>query len=501
MSRKGRNVTSTRAAFVIPFWILQRRGESFPASKIAEIAARYAYENSQKEEIDRWDFVLRDLHDKDVAAWRRCLLELIEHGSEQARNALRLLGAEGDASFIGPSRTLMCSGQLPPVRFEELVDYWLLIHPDDCQSVLHACYRSLWEQETLSTCAASVDEKDEDTYRRVLVGPDPWFVALLSLMADGSDLAWQDFENHLQERTIPRRFNFDRLSSLAPRLSGKRLRTVADWLIMEFPRESEAEMSDGGSHRLLTLMVESGFVAAIEELRRVRTEVDPAKHAILSATMLQIEDRAIGQIPPRPTDGDLLDFINLPQPAIIRDERDLFEAVCHAIEEIQSELVERGEGVAGFWDRTQPKTEPDCQNVLWPRLRDKLRQFGVTGVEERYVGANRVDFWVELAHAIREPLTVAVELKTARKGSGRSWLVDTIGKQLWERYLRPTHCRHGIHIVLWFRDKDRYDSPSQWTTAKALSNEVRRRCNKLEREHGVSLAGYVVDMTATHRER
>ena len=56
----------------------------FPASKVAEIAACFAYAISQKEEIDRWDTLIRDLHDNDVVAWRQCTLELVEHGSEQS---------------------------------------------------------------------------------------------------------------------------------------------------------------------------------------------------------------------------------------------------------------------------------------------------------------------------------------------------------------------------------------------------------------------------------
>ena len=79
--------------------------------------------------------------------------------------------------------------------------------------------------------------------------------------------------------------------------------------------------------------------------------------------------------------------------------------------------------------------------------------------------------------------------------------MDTIGEQLWAKYLQPTGCYHGVHIVLWFRDKDRYNFPTGWKTANALSNEVRQRCDQLEREHGISLAGYVVDLTARHRDR
>ena len=191
---------------------------------------------------------------------------------------------------------------------------------------------------------------------------------------------------------IPRLVNFQRLSHLGPNLSGQRLTAIANWLIMELRRESNAESASSVSRALLSVIVEVGDPAAVQELRRVRAAANRANQAIVTAATLQCEDRVIGQMPPMPTEGSLLDFINLPNHAMVRDERDLFEAVCQAIDNIKSELEYRGEGVAGFWNGSNPKTEPDCQNVLWPRLRDKLFHFGITGVEERYVGANRVDF-------------------------------------------------------------------------------------------------------------
>jgi len=498
---EGRNITCTKDIFAIPFWVLYRKGEVFSTSKIAEFAACYAYSISQIDEIASWDSLLRDLRDRDVVTWRQCLLKLIEHGSEQARNALRLLGAEGSPAFTGPSRRQMRSGQLPPVWFEDLVDYWLRIRPDDCMSVLHDCYRSLRDQEGNAASGGGADNADARSYRLGLIGPHPWLVALLALMAEGHEPAWRDFEGHLREGTLPRLFNFERLNPLAPTLSGRRLTAIADWLIGECRGGGDIESVDGLARSLLLLIIESGEIAAIEELRRVREAVGGAKQATFGAAILQVEDRAIGQAPKSPPAGELLDFVNLPQYGMVRDERDLAEAVCQAVDDIQVELERRGEGVAGFWNGSEPKTEPDCQNVLWPRLRDKLFHLGVIGVEERYVGPNRVDFWIELARPGRELLSVAIELKTARRGSGRAWLVDTIEKQLYQQYLRPTGCRHGVHIVLWFRDKNRYDAPSRWKTANALRNEVRRRCNRLEREHGISIAGYVLDLTAPHRDR
>ena len=80
---KGNVGMSTNTAFVMPFWVLHRRGEDFSASKIAEVAACFAYSISQKDEIDRWDKLLCELRELDLAIWRACLLKLVGHGSEQ----------------------------------------------------------------------------------------------------------------------------------------------------------------------------------------------------------------------------------------------------------------------------------------------------------------------------------------------------------------------------------------------------------------------------------
>ena len=152
--------------------------------------------------------------------------------------------------------------------------------------------------------------------------------------------------------TIPGQSTFERIKLLAPVLSATRLTTIADWLITEFPRETEAELRDGVSQRLVNLMVESGEVVAMQELRRVQALMDGAKQVILNAAILELEDRLIGRTPPKPSEGSLLDFINLPLFAMVRDERDLFEVVCQAIEDIQSELENAAsEGVAVVLER------------------------------------------------------------------------------------------------------------------------------------------------------
>ena len=157
---------------------------------------------------------------------------------------------------------------------------------------------------------------------------------------------------------------------------------------------------------------------------------------------------------------------------MVCDGRDLFEAVCQAIEEIQSELENRGEGVAGFWTIVGLRQSRIAKTSSGQEYVTSCSALELPVSRRGLFGPNRVDFFVEFARPEREALSVAIELKTARKDSGRSWLVDTVEEQLWEKYLQLTGRRHGIHIVLWFRDEIRYDFPRQWTTAEELLAEI-----------------------------
>ncbi len=215
---------------------------------------------------------------------------------------------------------------------------------------------------------------------------------------------------------------------------------------------------------------------------------------------MKIQDRSLGEANPSIPRGQLLDFLNKSRLAVVQTERDLFEWLCDVFEEIQDELEKRGEGVAGFWDVDTPKQEPNCQNVLWPRLKANLQELGLVGIEEKLMGTHWCDFWVVLPRKGETPLQVAVELKAARKGYGRPELVDPIESQLWAKYMKPSTCRHGIYIVLWFRDRDRYDHPTSWTDAQQLTKELSESGKVVAKANGIALNSYVIDLTAPHRK-
>jgi len=129
----------------------------------------------------------------------------------------------------------------------------------------------------------------------------------------------------------------------------------------------------------------------------------------------------------------------------------------------------------------------------------RLENLGVVGVEEKTIRPDRVDFWVEKPIRGGQALRVAVELKIARKQYGRKRLIEPLETQLWSQYLEPSRCRHGIYIVLKFKDAKRYRYPTKWTTASELGEDLNRRKDEVANRHGLDLACYAIDMTATTR--
>ena len=98
------------------------------------------------------------------------------------------------------------------------------------------------------------------------------------------------------------------------------------------------------------------------------------------------------------------------------------------IEEIKDSVELRADWVAGFWNGNDPKQEPECQNVLWPTVKQKLLNLGIANIEEKFIGANKCDFWVLFPRKDAPPYQVAVELKVARNKYDRAELIDPMEK-------------------------------------------------------------------------
>jgi hypothetical protein len=144
---------------------------------------------------------------------------------------------------------------------------------------------------------------------------------------------------------------------------------------------------------------------------------------------------------------------------------------------------------------------------VYERLNDAvgltLQKSGIAVVagEEKVIRKNRCDFWVEYPRRGAPPFRVGIELKIARKQYGPNELIQPVESQLWQKYLRPSGSRHGIFIVLWFRDNQRYQGPKLWTSKAVLAEELNKKCGDKAKTRQVSLTSYVIDVTTPFRER
>ncbi len=481
----GIKAKATATWLATPFLVLWEMGERFSADKVSEFAVWYAHNIQSEDGRQRLDSLLAYLASVDIGVWRACLTAIADYGCNATHYALSVLGETRDRAYEGQCRLALQAPQNIRSYLSDLVLYWRIIHPPDYDDVLRQCYDVL-----SATPDAEIAHGQRDQAR---------FSALLLMMAENHDWAWTEFRRLFRSEQLPSNLPVEHLqwfSAVAVREHLPLIAEVYGWMLANQPRDDSTR-----AHTVLDLLASADEPAALVELRRVATTLPRDKKAESAYGLLQVEDRLLDTAVPPQQSGILIDYILGQEFGILRDDRDLFEVVCQAIEAIQEELETRGEGVAAFWNGDEPKAEPDCQNVLWPRLRDKLARLGVSDVEERHIGPNKVDWWIEIQSRTNPPLRVALELKTARKRYGKSRLVEPIETQLWEQYLKPTNCRFGIFVVLWFRDPTRYDYPTQWQSASSLRKDVKFQCASIEQAEAVTLSGVVVDLTAPYRTR
>ena len=393
----------------------------------------------------------------------------------------------GEDIYIGQCAERLVQGKYDRLELESFLEYLVALRPVGYRDTLRQCYTRLKKRFPQRTRQPTTNA--EQHFR--MLSYNEQFLPLLMLMNDDDDWAWYEFARRLRREDVP--LQEERIAGTSlyrlP-LNVARLPVLADWyaLIRRHIPDNNWGWSGLAQH-LLEMIVAIDGEQAIQELQRLqRTDAFPNAHW-LSHTVFRIEDRVLTEESMPWKSGPVLDFINKERLGVILNERDLFEWVCYAVEEVQEGLERRGEGVAGFWKGTTPHPEAWCQNVLWPLLRLTLQRSDITAVEgeEKFIGRNRCDFWVEYPRSGASSFRVGVELKVARKGYGPAELVQPVEMQLWDKYLRPTGCRHGIFIVLWFRDNRRYQGPVHWYTRDTLAEVLRKKCEELVQEHRVSL--------------
>jgi hypothetical protein len=501
------NISLTSLKLEIPFWVLRQQGESCAVEKVAEIICCYY---GIYGDPDRYEELLEELRQRDRVLWERCILQVLESGGiVSLHRPIQYLIRVHEPIYLPQCRERLEQGAFDRSHVDSLLAYLSALRPPWYREALQQYYTRVKKlvhqrigggrQESLKPGQGNGAEG-----ARALSYWDQ-FCPLLLLMSDDDDWAWREFAHRLRREDVPLQHEeFPGMRHMHFPDSSARLPVLADWYALMRRKRSAEDMNPFDLARsLLERIVTIDGESAIQELRRLqRTHAFPDARW-LSHAMFRIEDRLLTAESMPWESGLLLDFINKEHLGVIRHEHDLFEWVCQAIEDVQESLERRGEGVAGFWKGHMPHHEASCQNILWAFLRLTIQRSAIAAVEgeEKCIGRNRCDFWVEYPRRGADAFRVGVELKVARAGYGAAELVQPVETQLWDKYLRPTGCRHGIFVVLWFRDNRRYHGPVHWDTRNALAEMLRKRCKELEQQHGVSLTSYVIDLTRPFRER
>lgn len=470
----------TPREYAIPFWVLRSFQREIPKEKLDEFIRCYAFSSVPGPEGSKSYYSLLDeLRDLDSSRWADTVVWLVEFPGTNSYDPLNYLISQQSDVYVPRCRQRLTKCDFSTTEFGSLLDYWVVRKPTGFTQTLQDCYGY-----------ATRDEHKTQV--------------LFALLAEDDDWAWNELRHRIENVDAPT--EAEHLSSHRPlRLpqNRSRLTLLADWYAYVRGGERRAHWPESLGPALLETIVAIGGSNAIEELRRLQEQRAFPDARWLSHAILRVEDLMLTAQADTMDAGPLLDFINREEMGVVLNERDLFEWVCRAVEWEKEDLEKRAQQVAGYWnehdDEWSPKTEPQCQNLLWPAVQRRLAHIGVVGTEERFIRADRADFWVEKPIKEERSLQVGVELKVARKGYGYKRLVVPVQTQLWQQYLEPSQCKHGIYVVLWFRDSERYPYPTKWATPQELLEELDRRKQDIMDRHDVEIACYVIDLTTWPR--
>ncbi|HJY82559.1 MAG TPA: hypothetical protein VKK81_15940, partial [Candidatus Binatia bacterium] len=431
----------TREEYEVPFWILQHYGEKFTSQKLAEIISCYAFSGIRNAEKGRYEAPCEELRHQDWELWRQCMWRWLEEDSSSLNSSLQYLTKISERFYLPRCAERLEQNLFGASTFSPLLNYLLAFRPAGYIETLQRCYRilkdRLCQKERQSQEQSPTDNRDwaETGSEQAQVehppdaSPDPrvlsyWhqFRPLLALMGEDDEWAWDEFAGRLALEDVPLDDSFHLFSGFRFPLNERRLPMLADWYALIRRKTDDSHfVAFSLAPRLLETIVTIGGQSAIQELRRLQRDRSFPSARWLSHEIMRIEDNLLTEEIGGWESRSLLDFVNKEKLGVVLNEHDLFEWVCQAIEEVQEAFERRGEAVTGFWNGNEPKTEPQCQNVLWPLLQLTLRKSSIAAVEvqEFSIGPNYCDFCVQYPRSGQPPFRVAVELKRLAKAMGR----------------------------------------------------------------------------------
>ena len=472
--------------------------------KLAELTECFAFSRpSWKADTSMLEMLRR----ADPARWKKVTRRLLDEGFVNADSLIDYLIELRAPFYLKRAHERLTQLRLRPRELGALLRYveeFGADTPDSMQAVWDA-YMQVRVRERWRESAQQWFSPGEQVWQFLAFNSKASIALLFVLMRAGDERGWFAFGKRLEEGYVPTRrehlpFRYRSDLKLPVPKTRQQASVYLDW----YRRAKRALPGDDAfeiARDILGQLLEfwpSYLLAPLRSMRKARAYPGAKWNGGYFGSA---EDRALSERSSRREPGTLLDFILKGYFFIVESDRDLFEVVCEAIEEVQGRLEGPAEGVAGFWNEgaspAEPKNEEGCQNVFWALLRSKLEAYGLSDVEEKYIRKHRADFWIEQPRRRKRPLRTLVEVKVAR--GSRAQIVDPVDEQLWAKYMKPESCGYGIYIAFWFKDGMRYPKPANWNSPDELKNSLQEMSERIGDRHGVKIASYVIDLTASYR--
>ena len=478
--------------------------------------------------------VLSYLREEDRDAWR----DIIDHlagpdsdGDKGRRTLQHLIDSEDKYYLSQAEARLRGADHEHRGEWKWLLKYVRQHAPQNMVEILNATFHSAESKRHLIQENTSPDDQATDYLSK-------WDVTsiLFELIKHDEGWGWILLDERLDSEKLPLTDRTRHSEIPVPEPETRfHLKVLAHWYQQIQTAMDEAnfdsEYEDGSDFRVLAQEIMKRIVnhasqAAVETVLDLQQNGNFESANRLSSRRLDAEDAYLTSEHEQYLPQRLLEFILKDYFHLVESDRDLHELLLQTLDYIQEDFDE-GRGVAGFWESVpesnedftpeesdnrafckRPRDETNCQNVLWGLIKPRLREYGLTDVEEDFVGPNKADLRIEYAEPGQPPFRTFLELKVANRNysynspDSDSSIEDPLVDQLWYQYLRPTGVQYGIYAVIWARDPDQHAWPSaeDYETPDELEQALQEKVDALKEEHDVVITPYVLDVTAPYRE-
>jgi len=182
---------------------------------------------------------------------------------------------------------------------------------------------------------------------------------------------------------------------------------------------------------------------------------------------------------------------------LVQDGKELLDAVIDSLHRLQSKLHGETPASRDIWDKVGKKYRPceenDFSDYVKRHLDEDLKQRGIIiNREVRIHRGERTDIHID---AVTKPhgkeaydvLTCVIEAK----GCWNPELRTAMETQLVKRYLRGTHCRHGLYLVGWFNCRKWDDEDKRKSKTPDITIEDAQRFFNSQ-AHQLSVGGLTI---------